>query len=46
LLCVDTVAVSVTMAPDVIEVGLAVTTVAVAACETVTLSVTGFAGGT
>jgi len=39
LLCVDTVAVSVTMAPDVIDVGLAVTFVAVPACVIVTVSV-------
>jgi hypothetical protein len=36
MLCVDTVAVSVTLPPDVIEVGLDVTVVIVAACVIVT----------
>jgi len=44
--CVDvTVAVSVTMPPDVIEVGLAVTAVVVVAFATVTVSVTAVTTG-
>jgi hypothetical protein len=43
--CVDvTVAVSITLPPDAIEVGLAVTAVVVPACVTVTVAVAGLLG--